>query len=92
MSEIKKTANMEVLSVRDYRNNLAASFVKAEKGEQVLIRRKKKIFALVNVGDEDLMISPELRQRIEEARKDLAEGRTRHFSNASDMQKWMDEL
>ena len=28
---------MEALSVREYRNNLAASFTKADNGEQVLI-------------------------------------------------------
>ena len=34
---------MEALSVREYRNNLAASFTKADNGEQVLIRRKNEI-------------------------------------------------
>ncbi|MFS2699412.1 hypothetical protein AAH148_21475 [Phocaeicola vulgatus] len=38
---------MEALSVREYRNNLAASFTKADNGEQVLIRRKNEIYALV---------------------------------------------
>ena len=33
---------MEALSVREYRNNLAASFTKADNGEQVLIRRKNE--------------------------------------------------
>ena len=47
---------MEALSVREYRNNLAASFTKADNGEQVLIRRKNEIYALVKVGREDLMI------------------------------------
>ena len=51
---------MEALSVREYRNNLAASFTKADNGEQVLIRRKNEIYALVKVGREDLMITPEL--------------------------------
>ena len=46
---------MEALSVREYRNNLAASFTKADNGEQVLIRRKNEIYALVKVGREDLM-------------------------------------
>lgn len=41
---------MEALSVREYRNNLAASFTKADNGEQVLIRRKNEIYALVKVG------------------------------------------
>ena len=35
---------MEALSVREYRNNLAASFTKADNGEQVLIRRKNEIY------------------------------------------------
>ena len=43
---------MEALSVREYRNNLAASFTKADNGEQVLIRRKNEIYALVKVGRE----------------------------------------
>ena len=34
---------MEALSVREYRNNLAASFTKADNGEQVLIRRNTKV-------------------------------------------------
>lgn len=83
---------METLSVRDYRNKLADSFAKADKGEQVLIRRKHNIYALISIGQEDLMLTPELQQRIEAARKELSEGKTRHFASAADMQKWMDEL
>ena len=56
---------MEALSVREYRNNLAAYFTKADNGEQVLIRRKNEIYALVKVGREDLMITPELQARID---------------------------
>jgi hypothetical protein len=55
---------MEALSVREYRNNLAASFTKADNGEQVLIRRKNEIYALVKVGREDLMITPELQAKV----------------------------
>lgn len=83
---------METLSVRDYRNNLAASFSRADKGEKVLIRRKNQIYALINVGREDLMLTPEMHKKINEARKDFAEGKTRHFSDASSMQSWLDEL
>lgn len=83
---------MEALTVREYRNNLAASFAKADSGEQVLIRRKNQIYALVSVGREDLMITPELRQRIEEARQAYREGRTLHFADAASAIKWMDEL
>lgn len=83
---------MEALSVTDYRNNLSAAFTRAENGEEVLIRRKNKIYALVNIGNEDLMMTPQLQQRIEEARSEFRSGKTRHFNSAESMQKWMEEL
>ena len=49
---------MKALSVREYRNNLAASFTRASNGEPVLIRRKNEIYVLVNVGREDLILTP----------------------------------
>ena len=66
---------MEALSVREYRNHLAASFTKADNGEQVLIRRKNEIYALVKVGREDLMITPELQARIDKAREEIKSGK-----------------
>lgn len=83
---------MEALSVRDYRNNLAASFTRADQGERVLIRRRNNIYALVNVGKEELMITPEMQRRIDEARSELKEGKTLHFADAQGAAKWMDEL
>ena len=80
---------MEALSVRDYRNNMASSFARADKGERVLIRRKNHLYALTKVKEE---ISPELQQRMDEARKAFREGKTRHFANAAEMQKWLDTL
>lgn len=67
---------MEALNIRDFRSNLANSFNRAEQGENVLIRRKNEIYALVRVGREDLMISPELQERIDQARLAYREGRT----------------
>ncbi len=57
---------MEVLSVRDYRNNLAASFDRANEGERVLIRRKNSLYALVCVGSEDMALSPSQQRQIDE--------------------------
>lgn len=57
---------MEVLSVRDYRNNLSASFDRADEGERVLIRRKNTLYALVSVGPEDFSLSSTQQRRLEE--------------------------
>jgi antitoxin (DNA-binding transcriptional repressor) of toxin-antitoxin stability system len=83
---------MEALSVREYRNNLAASFAKADNGEQVLIRRKNEIYALVKVGREDLMITPELQARINEAEKECREGRCVTCSTHEELNRYLDSL
>lgn len=83
---------MEALSVRDYRNNLAASFARADSGEPVLIRRKKQIYALVSVGREDLMITPELKVRIAEAEKACREGSCVVYSSQDELDRYLDSL
>ena len=80
---------MEALSVREYRNNLAASFTKADNGEQVLIRRKNEIYALVKVGREDLMITPEL---IDKAREEIKSGKCVTLKSSEDIDAYFDSL
>ncbi|WP_300300749.1 hypothetical protein [uncultured Muribaculum sp.] len=57
---------MEALSVSDYRNNLAASFDRADEGERVLIRRKNSLYALISVGREELSLSPKQQRQVDE--------------------------
>jgi antitoxin (DNA-binding transcriptional repressor) of toxin-antitoxin stability system len=83
---------MEALSVREYRNNLAASFTKADNGEQVLIRRKNEIYALVKVGREDLMITPELQARIDKAREEIKSGKCATLKSSEDIDAYFDSL
>lgn len=83
---------MEALSVREYRNNLAASFTKADNGEQVLIRRKNEIYALVKVGREDLMITPELQARIDKARGEIKSGKCVTLKSSEDIDAYFDSL
>lgn len=56
---------MEILSVRDYRNNLAASFDRADYGERVIIRRKNSLYALVNIGNDDVTLSAAQERKID---------------------------
>lgn len=83
---------MEALSVRDYRNNLAASFDRADKGETVLIRRKNQFYTLTSVGREDLMITPELQKRIDEARKAYKEGNYTSCRTKEELESFLDSL
>lgn len=83
---------MEALSVRDYRNNLSASFDRADNGEQVFIRRRNQIYALVNVGKEDLTVTPELRKRIDKVHQAVKDGRCVTFNNREELNAFFDSL
>lgn len=83
---------MEALSVRDYRNNLAAYFDKADEGTPVLIRRKNKLYALTSVGKEDLMITPELQKKIDEARVAYRTGNVVSVKSNGELHSFLDSL
>ena len=83
---------MDALLVRDYWNNLAALFARADKGEKVLIRRKNQIYTLASVGREDLMITPELQVRIAEAEKNCRDGHCVVCSNPEELDRYLDSL
>lgn len=89
---LPKFVGMETLSVREYRNNLSASFTRAENGEQVLIRRKNQIFALISVGRESLSLSPELQARIDEAEAACRAGICVSCSSADEIERYLNSL
>lgn len=83
---------MEALSVSEYRNNLAASFAKADNGEQVLIRRKNEIYALVKIGREDLMLTPEMQARIDEVENACKEGLCVTCNTKDELKSYLESL
>lgn len=72
---------MEVLSVREYRNNLAASFDRAAEGQEVIIRRKNELYALVSIGN-DLTLSRKQQQKVNK----LAESIRRSWNQIKQIQ------
>lgn len=83
---------MEALSVSEYRNNLAASFAKADNGEQVLIRRKNEIYALVKIGREDLMLTLEMQARIDEVENACKEGLCVTCNTKDELKSYLESL
>ena len=83
---------MEVLSVSDYRNNLAAYFDQADKGKPVLIRRRNQLYALTSVGREELVITPALQKRIEEVEKACREGRCITCNTKEELNSFLESL
>ena len=64
---------MRQISVRDFRSNMASSLDMVTAGEQVYIRRKNQLFAIIQIKEEDLTVTPntETLAAIEEAKKGL---------------------
>lgn len=62
---------MKALSVSDYRNNLSASFDRADEGERVFIRRRNSLYVLVSLGREDLALSPRQQRQVDELAQNL---------------------
>ncbi|MDE6408691.1 MAG: hypothetical protein K2K81_00395 [Muribaculaceae bacterium] len=56
---------MEALSVREYRNNLAASFDRVAEGERVIIRRKNKLYALVSLGMDQMVLNKKQQDKLD---------------------------
>lgn len=83
---------MEALSVSDYRNNLAASFDRADNGEKVLIRRKNTLYALVSVGNKDLILTPALKKRIEEVHSAYKKGECVMCSSKEELNSFLASL
>lgn len=83
---------MEALSVRDYRNNLSASFDRANTGETVIIRRRNQLYALTSLGNEDVSISPQLQKRIDEARKAYQNGNFISCKTPKELTDYLDSL
>lgn len=78
---------------REFRSEQARMFGLADSGERIIIRRgKKQAYTLVPVNPEDLIISPELQARIEEAEKECREGRCISLSSVSELNSYFDSL
>lgn len=84
---------MVQVTSREFRDNQAAMFSLADKGEQVVIQRRgKQSYMLMPVYDDDFVMSPELEARIEEGMRQYREGNTVKCSNKEELHAFLDSL
>lgn len=78
---------------REFRDRQAGLFELADKGEQVIIKRKgKKSYALVPIEDEDFCLSPEAEERIARSREQYKNGDFVSCKNAEEAIKLLESL
>ncbi|MDR3140416.1 MAG: hypothetical protein LBU37_01605 [Tannerellaceae bacterium] len=83
---------MNALSIRDFRSKMAAFFDKSDAGEQVVIRRGGKLYAIVPISSEELIITPELQAKIDQARQDYKDGKFVSCSTKEQLHTFLDAL
>lgn len=83
---------MKAMTVRDFRTNLSANFDRVDAGERILVRRRNRIYTIIQVEDEDLTITPELQAKIDKARQDYKEGKTTTIRTHEELDDFFDSL
>jgi len=60
---------MNTITVRDFMDNLDSTFDKVDTGQLVQVRRGDRIYAVVPVKGDDLTITAQWQEKIDEAKK-----------------------
>ncbi len=78
---------------REFRTKQATLLDIADSGEKVLIRRRgNRSYLLVSIWDNDMEFTPQLGNKLEEARAEYRRGETISFKSADDAMKFLESL
>ena len=78
---------------REFREKQASMFALADKGEQVVIRRRGKAsYILTPVYDDDFVLSPEVEGRLEEGRTQYKKGNVKSCATKEELNKFLETL
>ncbi len=84
---------MRQVTSREFREKQASWFDIADQGEQVIIRRRgKRSYMLTPICDSDITITPELEQKIEEARRQYKNRETIVCNTKEELHSFLDSL
>ena len=71
---------------------MASSLDRVDAGENVFIRRKNQLYAIVPVDDDDLTVTPELAAKIEKARQEYREGKAISLKTHEDVDRYFESM
>ena len=81
------------ITSREFREKQASMFALADNGEQLVIRRKGKVsYMLTHVYEEDVVLSPELEERLEESRRQYREGNVTTCTTQEELNRFLEAL
>lgn len=78
---------------RQFRERQKDFFDLADQGEKVVIRRgSKQSYVLTPISDEDLYFTPEMIERIQEAQREIREGKSTVVKTQAELDAFFDSL
>ena len=81
------------ITSREFREKQASMFALADKGEQVVIRRRGKVsYMLTPVYENDFILSPEFENRLEEGRRQYRARNVTVCTTKEDLDKFLESL
>ena len=80
------------LTIKDFRNQMASSFDRADAGERVLIRRRSQLYTIVPVKNDEPELTPALAKKIAKAKRDMREGKCITLRTHEDIDKFLESL
>ena len=83
---------METLNITNFRSQMAPSFNRVDAGEQVIVRRKNRLYSIVPIENDETTIHSLLQSKIDKARNEYKNGETQHFDSIQNMNAWLDKL
>ena len=82
---------METLNITNFRSQMAPSFNRVDAGEQVIVRRKNRLYSIVPIENDETIIHSLLQSKIDKARNEYKNGETLHFDSIQEMNAWLDK-
>lgn len=80
------------ISTREFRERQASVLDMADRGENIVIRRGNKAYALTPISDEDLYFTPEIKAKINRSLQEVSSGKVRRFDSAAELDKFLETL
>lgn len=69
------------ITSREFREKQKSIFELADNGAQIILKRgRKQAYILTPISDEDLQLSPEIRERIEKGLQEIKDGKTTRYT------------
>ena len=78
-------AVIQIMS-REFQEKQASMFALIDNGEQIVIRRRRKVsYMLIPIYEEDFVLSPELEERLKEGRRQYRGGKVTTYTTKEEL-------